>query len=122
MGQPRVQRFHQLAISTVNVDPPFDTPSTPPQFTLTPKASPTSRATIAATFMYNLPAGTAAVPPFVWTPWVRDPVTGFWAACAPTPPLNDRSLYNLELDACEVSLIPTDNGAGGIVTMLLSER
>jgi hypothetical protein len=120
MAQPRVQRFHQLTISTVNVDPPFDTPSTPPQFTLTPKAA-TGRATIAATFMYNLPPGTAAVPPFVWTPYVRDPVTGYWGACVPTPPLNDRQLYNLELDACEVSLIPTDNGAGGFVVMMLGE-
>lgn len=121
MAQPRVQRFHQLLLQTVNMDPPFDNPSTPPQFTLTPRA-PTDNATLCATFMYNLPPGTQAQPPFVVTPWVRDPVTGFWGSCASSRPLMDRQLFNFEIDAAEVFFHFADNGANGDVVLLLSER
>lgn len=120
MGQPRALRFRQLLQTTTNVDPPFDSPSTDPQFTLSP-IGPRGVGPISLLFMYTLPAGTSAVPPFVWTPWVRDPTTGFWGAGAPSPALMDRQLFRFEVDAAEVSLIPTDNGATGFVVMHVAE-
>lgn len=120
MGQPRLLRFRSLQQSTTNVDPPFDNPSTPPQFTLSPISS-RGTGTISCVFMYTLPPGTSAVPPFVWTPWVRDPSTGLWGSGAASPSLMDRQLFNFEVDAAEVSLIPTDNGNTGLVTMHLAE-
>lgn len=121
MGQPQLTSFAQLLVNTNTVDIPVDSPSSSPQFVLSPRDS-TRVPTTSVLFMFNIPAGSQAVGSWIFTPYLRDPITGFWGACAPTQALAARTLYSFEFDVSEITIVPTPNGSDGDVILMLSEQ
>lgn len=122
MAQPELTKFaRQLLVNTNTVDVPIDSPSSAPQFVLSPRDS-TGTGTLSLLFMYNIPAASQAIGPFVFTPYLRDPVTGLWGACTATTALAARSLYSFEFDAAEITIRPTPNGTDGDIILMLSEQ
>lgn len=121
MGQPQLTRFKQLQVTTGAVANPTDTPSSSPQFTLSPTA-PSAQPTTGFLFMLKVPAGSTAVGPFTVTPWVRDPITGLWGSGTTTTAVAAGDLFScFDVDACELYIVPTAS-VNGVILMLVAEQ
>jgi hypothetical protein len=120
MGQPQLTRFRQLQVTTP-VASPTDSPSSSPQFTLSPTA-PSAQPTTGFLFMLKIPAGSTATGPFTVTPWVRDPVTGFWGSGTTSTAVSAGDLFScFDIDAAETFFAVTAT-ANGVILLLVGEQ
>jgi hypothetical protein len=72
--------------------------------------------------MLKIPAGSTAVGPFSVTPWVRDPVTGFWGSGSASTNLSAGALFScFDVDASELFFAVTA-GVNGAIWLLVSEQ
>lgn len=122
--QAALSKFKQFFVDdTDTLFEPVDSPSTDPQFTLSPIA-PSGLPTTGFALMLKAPPGSegAATGPFSVTPWLRDPVTGMWASGATQTGVGYSQLWvTFDVDASEIYFFITA-AAPGEMLILVSEE